>query len=72
MQQKLNYLLTNHYLLKQNDLNPNKCILTEFMHDLKQSNMKYELLKDGKTKMMARISSNGLNADDYNLLYKRG
>ena len=32
--------------------------------------MKYELLKDGKTKMLARISWDGPSADDYNLLNK--
>ena len=32
--------------------------------------MKYELLKDGKTKMLARISWDGLSSNDQNLLYK--
>ena len=33
MQKKLNYLSINHYLLKQIDPSPNKCILTELKNE---------------------------------------
>ena len=56
MQPKFIHLLTNHYPLKTINFNSNKCILTEFKHEIKETIMHFELLKDDKSKMMARIS----------------